>query len=264
MLIEVDLGKALQPDQLVGVDQHRDLDAIAGHERKAFEQPTAHRDFAGQWLADLRELGGRRARAPGGPSDGSRVRRRRRGAARRPPTDGGSGPSRLHRRVEGSAGRSARSRNAHSGSAPVGVDKTDDLAVDGAQRTPHRVTLAEHRPELGIELGLLHHPGAGARATSAVPSLEAASRTTTSSIDAGPLQRENRLDEGRHGVRAFSRRQDHRDTLALCGTRAAPAESPNGGTSAVLPSARRPRMPSSPTIPQATDTPALRTSPGRR
>ena len=50
--VEVDLGDRVEPRQLVGVDQQRDVDAVAGHERKPLEQLTPGGDLARQRLLD--------------------------------------------------------------------------------------------------------------------------------------------------------------------------------------------------------------------
>ena len=47
--------------------------------------------------------------------------------------------------------------------ARVGVEVDDELARGDGERAPHRVALAEHRPELGQQLGLLVHVGAQRR-----------------------------------------------------------------------------------------------------
>ena len=56
--VEVDLGEAVESDSLVGVEQQRDVDAVAGDERQALEQLAARGDLAGERLLARR-------RAPG-------------------------------------------------------------------------------------------------------------------------------------------------------------------------------------------------------
>ena len=46
----------VQADLAPGVDQHRDLDPVAGRERQALEQLAPRGDLAGERLAHAREL----------------------------------------------------------------------------------------------------------------------------------------------------------------------------------------------------------------
>ena len=59
-----------RPTSPPDVDQHRDLDAVAGGEGEPLEQLAPGGDLAGERLADRRRARGRTARAPAGPSDG--------------------------------------------------------------------------------------------------------------------------------------------------------------------------------------------------
>ena len=70
VLVEVDLRHRLQPELAPRVDQHRDLDAVAGRERQPLEQLAPRRHLARERLAHARELAGRTAPAPGAPSGG--------------------------------------------------------------------------------------------------------------------------------------------------------------------------------------------------
>ena len=93
-----------------GVDQHRDVDAVAGHERQPFEQLPPRGDLAGQRLAH-------RVRGPGRTA---RARPRRQVVTRPPPsapqTPSGNGrgrsPSRTTLRARTRADRADQWRNA--------------------------------------------------------------------------------------------------------------------------------------------------------
>ena len=47
----------VEPDGVEHVEQHRDLDAVAGRERQPLEQRAARRDLAGERLAHSRQRG---------------------------------------------------------------------------------------------------------------------------------------------------------------------------------------------------------------
>ena len=55
--VEVDLGDAVEADVVEDVEQHRDLDAVAGRERQPLEQRAARGDLAGERLADAASAG---------------------------------------------------------------------------------------------------------------------------------------------------------------------------------------------------------------
>ena len=81
--VEVDLRHAVEPDRGADVEQHRDLDAVAGRERQPLEQLAARGDLARERLAhsgELRIEGRERGRAIRWLT---RRRRRRRADARR-------------------------------------------------------------------------------------------------------------------------------------------------------------------------------------
>ena len=54
---EVHLRHPLEPDGALGVDQHRDLDAVADREREPLQQLARRRDLARERLAEAGELG---------------------------------------------------------------------------------------------------------------------------------------------------------------------------------------------------------------
>ena len=55
--VEVDLRDRVDPDVGAGVEQERDVDAVAGAERQPFEQLAARGDLARERLADAAQLG---------------------------------------------------------------------------------------------------------------------------------------------------------------------------------------------------------------
>ena len=79
---------------------------------------------------------------------------------------------------------------ARVGVGGVAIEKANDVGLGHGERAPHGIALAERRPGLGERGILLDHARADRSATLAVPSLEAASMTTVSSISpacaAGP------------------------------------------------------------------------------
>ena len=80
-----------------------------------------------------------------------------------------------------SIGPSSPRRCAGSGVRGVGVEEAHDVRSGRVEPPPHRVPLAERGSVLGEHLIFLDHARPGARATSAVPSSEPASITTSSS-----------------------------------------------------------------------------------
>jgi hypothetical protein len=64
----------------------------------------------------------------------------------------------------------------------VGVEEADELAVEHAERAPHRVALAEHRADLAISSDSRWTVAPASAASRAVSSSESPSITTTSSI----------------------------------------------------------------------------------
>src|SRR6185437_11104976 len=140
------------------VEEHRDLDAVARHERQSFEQLAARGDLAGQRLAHAREL---------------RVEDRERGAGEQvvdtSPAVGGAAQrtavealyqlhARLaHERADQPAGEMGRE------GFGVGVEEADELALAHTERPPHRIALAERRTVGGHQLALLHDARAGLR-----------------------------------------------------------------------------------------------------
>jgi hypothetical protein len=55
--VEIDLRHPVEADLGVGVEEHRDLDAVAGGERDPLEQRAPGSDLAGERLVEAGELG---------------------------------------------------------------------------------------------------------------------------------------------------------------------------------------------------------------
>ena len=201
-------------ERVAHVDQHRDLDRVAGDERDPLEAARAARPPRRRAAGRSRRARGRRRAAAGAPSS----------SVTRPPPSGSSSPSGHERPAvapfTNSARRARRQRpeqavhEVRREVARVGVDEDHDVAARDRERAPHRVALAEHRAELGQQLGLLVAPRRPRRAaTSAVPSR------------GGGVHHEHLVDQRRRGPQPLDDRPDrvrpprggehHGDRLAL-------------------------------------------------
>ena len=211
------------PSSRQRVDQHRDLDAVAGRERQPLEQLAARRDLAGERLAHAGELRveqrERRARAvrwltrppPSGSDDAAVLRTAGGRSALTNDTSGShtSGPSRP---VAKCAEKPSVSASRKHTSSPL----------EHRQRAPHRVALAEHRAVLGHQLGLLQTLAPARSATAAVPSrggrVDHDDLVDRARARAAPPARATISPDRR---RALARRQAHRHALRRARRRSA-------------------------------------------
>ena len=150
--------------QLVGVEEHRGLDRVSGGERKLVEELAPRRHLARQRLSEAGQLGieGRQERPRRQLGDPAAVR----GQLLAPPgSRTAAGTSPFTKRTPGLEQERAEHPRREVGgeAARVRVQVGDQLAAGHRQRPPHGVALAERRPELGHQLGLLVHLGAQAR-----------------------------------------------------------------------------------------------------
>ena len=90
--VEVDLGERVEPDQLVGVDQQSDVDAVAGHERQLLEQLARGGDLAGQRLLHRRQVRVEEVQQRSGGQLGHATAAVRHRHVARAGTDGGRSP----------------------------------------------------------------------------------------------------------------------------------------------------------------------------
>jgi hypothetical protein len=152
--VEVDLRDRIEADQLVGVDQQGDVDAVAGDERQLLQEIAARGDLTGERLAHCRELGveGLQQRARGQLGDAAAAVPQGRvadpkGAAVEALDELGFVSA--HERPEQAAGE------VRAELLGVGVEKADNIPTQDPQRAPHRVALAEHRSQLRRQLVLV-------------------------------------------------------------------------------------------------------------
>ena len=144
---------------MVRVDQQRDVDPVAGHERQSLEQLTAGGDLARERLLDRREVRveqvQQRPRRQLGDAAAA-VRERHVTDLERPLVEA------LDERQTGVAHE--RTEQTTEEVRPellrVRVQEADDVAGQHVQRPPHRVALAQHVSELRCQAPLIVHLGA--------------------------------------------------------------------------------------------------------
>ena len=126
----------------------------------------------------------------------------------------------------------------------VGIEEAHDLAVGCGQRTPHGIALAQRRPELGLELVLLHDGGACRGGTFRGP-VGRRRVDHDQLIDQTGVVRwaDGRLDHAGDGRGAFAGRDHDRDRRVARARAARRAEIRRPSSVGVLARSRRPGRP---------------------
>ncbi len=212
VLVEIDLGDPVQPRLAPGVDEHRDLDAVAGRERERLEQLPPRGHLPGKRLSHACELGveqlerGTRHQVVDAPSplglrsDVARDRAAVEGLDERHPGLADERPEQAACEVRGEP-------------LCVGIEEADELAAEHRQRSPHGIALAKHRPVGGHQLCLLPHDGPGVLGHGRC-AVGRGGIDDSYLIDRPHLAKlDERGDDVPHGLSALARRQAHRHAL---------------------------------------------------
>ena len=153
---EVGLREGVEADELLGIQQHGDLHAVADGESQALEQLASRGDLAGQGLREAGEPGAMQVQQRAGHQLGHAA-----ALAGQHVAAGGERP------LEGAFDQgqigTREGRREEPGEHPlvevlaVGVDVGHDLPGGARQGAPHGIALAAARPEGGHEVVLLDH-----------------------------------------------------------------------------------------------------------
>jgi hypothetical protein len=213
--VEIHLGHSVEPDLFEHVEQHHDLNAVAGRERQPLEQRAPRGDLAGQRLAHTGERrvedGERRTREQMVHAAAA-VGQRDVALAKRPPVEGLDELDlvELDQRSE-QADRVVRGELEH-----VGVKEAHEIAIEHAERAPHRVALSRDR-SVGAHQGGL---GKDARARVGGDPRRVVARSAVDHhelVDRAPLtQAGEHLDDRTDRHRAVARGQADRRRALAC------------------------------------------------
>ena len=213
---QVDLADAGHPVAVVGVDEQPDLHSVTGGERNGAQQFPGAGVFASERLQHRGEirLEGREQR-PGNQFGDAAASV---GVLTLTRTERASIEALHQLDVLVDQQRSEQFRHEHRiGIDEVGVDKSDEIAGGGGQRTPQDFTFTANRLHLGNRLFTGDHLGTG-RASPLGGGVGRARVEHHEFIDQGADEWTDRGDHIRDGVFLVQRRQDHRHrAAAFCG-----------------------------------------------